>query len=116
MDKMAELLKELAEKLGTSADKLGPHVVRHTQIQATAECVFGAVLVLLGLAGGIWLWHKWATDWKEGDLEAVPQGPVTILGGIAIGLCVLIGSGILVFWLPAAIEPIGATLKALVGA
>ena len=116
MDKMAELLKVLAEKAGTAVDQLGPHVVRHTRVSAIVNAGLGAVLLLGAVVIFLVLRHKWATTWQGKTMDDFDSGCPTLIGVCLIVVGTIVGVAFIATSIPAAVEPIGATLKALVGA
>lgn len=111
MEDIADVLRELAEKLGTSVGDLAPHVVRHTQIDMTLAVIFGGLVALCGvLVLGIALpkaYHARAES--NGEDMAVPilwvAGAAIIVLGVFGAFCGLSG----------ALEPTGCVIKDLLG-
>lgn len=117
MDEVMKALRELAVKLGTTVEELAPHVVAHTQVEGIAAiCVAVLALGVLCLAG-----HYAVKKFKVLHVEAdkgsgyydgcwvVAQ---IIVYGILTATLVIV-SIIVANNLPAAIEPIGETVKSL---
>ena len=113
MDKMAELLKGLAQKAGTAVDQLGPHVVRHTEVDAWVKTGICVLVMLCCWAGGLLVPAYVAKHDMGSDDD---QNVVRLVCPIVAAIMSVIMISQMGAYLPAAIEPIGATLKALVGA
>ena len=111
-DKTRELLEVLATKLGAKTTELGEHAVNYTLICGWTGMIFSGILLLAGLALGVWgiiVFRRpnarypgmWSRLEVAGALWA------------ASVFCLIMSGSIFGTTLPSVLEPIGATISGL---
>ena len=107
------MLQALADKLGQTVEQLWPHAVRHTAIEGFGDCV--ALCVFIGMIIGVYvaIW-KMTNKFNPDDSGSQEMKWVTRIISL---LVVVFGVPICLFGIPGALaqalEPVGATVKAL---
>ena len=102
-DKTRELLELLAMKLGVKAQELSEHLVNYTYMCGLMIVIAGGVLFFLTVLLGVFSYIAFKRE--ERDIFSVLV-LCSILAGVLGMLFFLTG-------LPAVLEPVGATIKAL---
>lgn len=108
MDKAAELLKALADKLGVTVDYLWPKLVGHEAVQAWVGVIGGGVGFLVLLVLSIFV-VRWAFKTADGDSPAP-----SVISVLLIAACVtcLVGS---LASIADVVYPEAAALKTIAG-
>ncbi len=108
---VTDLIRELAEKMGTTVEHLWPTLVQYTQAKALVDVGIGIFILLiavaLGLYGGIWL-KKESRKAPIDRNEAVWAVLLAAIGALLAAVSIM---GIS---LPAVFSPEGAALQALI--
>lgn len=112
-----EMLKELVEKVGMTAEDAWPHVVNHMWAKSlVALCVQGfCVVALFGVIIGLVRSLKRAMREEGLTLDkdaAAPPIIISVLCGIIIMLIIVFGC---TQEIPTLLEPTGATIRMVIG-
>jgi len=114
MGEMAEVLHELAAKLGTTVEQLGVHAVEHTRLMALFGVVGGAFALLVS---AVWWVCLPKIIRRVTGTSDTPLTDAWVMFGVVGSLIAVVITGVgLVTCLssiPDLLEPVGATLKAL---
>jgi hypothetical protein len=90
-----ELLKQIADKLGTTVEYLWPRLLGHVKMQALIQGIGGILMILSSIALyklGRFFWSKktghWLDDdgWNIGAVFTYITGAVMIVIGICVAL------------------------------
>jgi len=55
---IAQVIEALATKLGVTANEILPHFIRSCQVQAGLFCLYGVILIVIGIIFVIWMTQK----------------------------------------------------------
>jgi hypothetical protein len=116
VDEVLALLQAFADKLGTTVEDLGPHVVRHIQIRAVAKIAAACVALVAAFSlTGISLWSGFKHGWWTDSGDPKPTLVLAIIGSIALAIAFPICLVEMAHELPYALEPLGGAVRILLG-
>ena len=112
-DATKKLLEELARKLGTTAQELGIHTVAHTEVAAWVSVVIGALILSCSFVLAFVSYRFYCLlDDRDCSFDSSP--PAVLFGCLSC-ICAFFGIVLIGADLPNALEPVGATVKQLLG-
>lgn len=118
MERLMEILESLAQRMGVAVDELAPRVVYHTRVCGLMQVISGLVAFIV--SGSVCLFCiKSAREiiHKESSKQWYERTGVDLWVGMSLlcGLVVIISFVITITGIPSLIEPVGATVKKIIG-
>ena len=108
MDKVAaealELFRQLAEKMGTTVERLYPYFVRQAYFEALAT-ILGWLSACTVLFVAATVMHGWAKRKLAASKDKDTYGPLICLGQLLRTLAILVAIATTFYWLPQLLNP-----------